>query len=539
MRQVCLFIAFLLITAISDAQNEARIDSLNEIAVSLARQGKMEQASTLFLECYDESVRTGNDTLISRMSHNLSNVFALIKDFGNAEKYAKICLEKKIALKDTGGVINLYINLAAMYQDQLRLDEALDYDRKALSLSEQLEDTARSRLIYHNIGSIYGRLGKPEKALEYYLLSYEMQSKESVDRLYVRTLCNIGNGYCDLGRPGKALPFLRRSKTISEEQSYMDINKKIYWGLAQAFRLQNVHDSAWHYTELWAAAKDSLYSQSIVSTIEEMEAKFESARKENENNELRLATAEQALEIAQSKQKMWYVLGGGIILILLVVVLAVRQKAVSQRKQTEFTKKQADLEQRALRARMNPHFLFNALSTMQHMYVNGKTREANEFMADFSQLLRNILDNTGRKFISLRDELDTLSMYVELEKQRFDDNLNYQVIVDEEVDMDSVLLPPMIIQPFVENAIWHGIAPNQSGNVKVKVYMDGMDILEVEVQDDGVGLNNGNGNGGPSHKSQGISLTEERLGEKGGVDIQPLDTGGTQVLIRIPITYGT
>ncbi len=529
----------LLSIVFANAQNEAIVDSLNEKAVSLARKGKMKEASVIFLQCYDEAVKIGNDTLTSRMSHNLGNVFALIKDYDNAEKYYNISLSKKRQLADTGGIINLYINLAAMYQDQVRLEEAIDYDRKALALSQQMADSARSALIFHNIGSIYGRRGEPDKALEYYLLSYAMQYVKATDRLAVRTLSNIGNSYCDMGKPSSGLPYLRRAIVLSEEQGYLDLNKEIYWGLAQAFRLLAIHDSAWTYTELWAAAKDSLYNQSMVASVEEMEAKFESARKENENNRLKVETAEQALEIERGRQKMWYAIGGAVILILLVIVLVVRQKAVNQRKETEFTRRQADLEQRALRARMNPHFLFNALSTMQHMYVNGKTREANEFMADFSHLLRNILDNTGKKLITIREELNTLDMYVALEKERFENELTYHLDVDEEVDTDGILVPPMIIQPFVENAIWHGIAPKQSGRIDVKIFMDGADILEVEVVDDGVGLNNGNGNGRPSHKSQGISLTAERLGEKGGVEVLPAKNGGTHVNIRIPVTYGT
>jgi signal transduction histidine kinase len=115
------------------------------------------------------------------------------------------------------------------------------------------------------------------------------------------------------------------------------------------------------------------------------------------------------------------------------------------------------LEQRLLRAQMNPHFLFNTLSTIQGYMLENDTARANQYLSRFSRLMRNILDNTSRESVLLEQEISTIGNYLELQKIRYQGRFDYQITVDENIDPESTFIPPMLAQPFIENAIEHGI----------------------------------------------------------------------------------
>ena len=194
-------------------------------------------------------------------------------------------------------------------------------------------------------------------------------------------------------------------------------------------------------------------------------------------------------------------------------------------------KKAAELEHRALRTQMNPHFIFNALNSIQRIYLEGDIDEANEYIADFSTLMRNILENSNKSSISLHKELETLRLYLELEKLRSRNRIEYSISVDPEIDPLRTNVPPLVIQPFVENAIWHGILPKkQKGMIAIRLApRDGN--LKCEVSDDGVGMNPDDRT---KSSSKGIAITEQRLGNK--VEIKSSPGLGTQVIFIIPTT---
>ncbi|MEO6453796.1 MAG: histidine kinase [Ginsengibacter sp.] len=168
----------------------------------------------------------------------------------------------------------------------------------------------------------------------------------------------------------------------------------------------------------------------------------------------------------------------------------------------------------ALRSQMNPHFIFNSLNSVQH-YIHSYQREAAEsFLSTFSSLMRRILDNSTKPFVSLSDELNTIELYLRLEKARFGDRLNYEINVDANLDKEDTLIPPMLIQPYIENAIIHGLAPKeQGGKVNIKIERINESILCV-VEDDGAGrqkAGESNSRRIIKSKSYGMSITQARL----------------------------
>ncbi|MEO7309085.1 MAG: histidine kinase [Chitinophagaceae bacterium] len=168
----------------------------------------------------------------------------------------------------------------------------------------------------------------------------------------------------------------------------------------------------------------------------------------------------------------------------------------------------------ALRSQMNPHFIFNSLNSIQH-YIHSNQRElAENFLSTFASLIRQILDNSANPAIALSDELPTVELYLKLEKLRFGDRLNYNIEVDEHMDAENVLVPSMLIQPYIENAILHGIAPKETGGTVWIRLKQEPELIICTIKDDGIGREKALENRNRKNlkdKSHGMNITRTRL----------------------------
>ena len=197
-----------------------------------------------------------------------------------------------------------------------------------------------------------------------------------------------------------------------------------------------------------------------------------------------------------------------------------KAEQTSREKQLEVLQLNSDLansQLTALRAQMNPHFIFNALNSIQQFVLEGNADEANRYLSRFSKLQREILNNSDQQFIPLEKEKDILEIYLELEQLRFKENFNYTIKIDDSIDTDEIMIPPMIVQPFVENAIWHGLMPKQ-GNKEVSIdfHLKNDTYLVCTITDNGIGREaasviKANKETNNQHKSKGLSLVYDRL----------------------------
>ena len=177
-----------------------------------------------------------------------------------------------------------------------------------------------------------------------------------------------------------------------------------------------------------------------------------------------------------------------------IVYLIVRQRLKTIRKQHEdeakIVKQITDLEQQALQTMMNPHFIFNVMNAIQH-FINDNNREAaNRYLTDFATLIRMNLTISYKRFIPLDEEIEYLNLYLSFEKLRFGDNLTYEINVDPAIDCSETTIAVMMIQPFIENAVWHGILPmNAKGHIHIQIDKVADDLIKVTIEDNGVGIN--------------------------------------------------
>jgi len=193
-----------------------------------------------------------------------------------------------------------------------------------------------------------------------------------------------------------------------------------------------------------------------------------------------------------------------------------RIKVVKKREKERFAheKQILELEAKALRAQMNPHFIFNCMNSIKSLMQEGQTDKGVTYLTTFSKLIRTLFNNADKKDISLYDEIETCKYYLQLEAMRFDTKFSFSVNVDDDIDLKSIQVPALIIQPFIENAIWHGIVPRgNGGNVSLNVIRkDG--AIEISIDDDGIGREASAKNKSTSnlaHQSKGVNLTQTRL----------------------------
>jgi LytS/YehU family sensor histidine kinase len=191
-----------------------------------------------------------------------------------------------------------------------------------------------------------------------------------------------------------------------------------------------------------------------------------------------------------------------------------RELLEAEKQKLKHEKELLELEAKALRAQMNPHFIFNCLNSIKSLIQENRNDQGVAYLTTFSKLIRVLFNNADKKEITLYDEIETCKLYLQLEAMRFDAIFSHSVNVDKDIDLKSIFVPALIIQPFIENAIWHGIVPKETGGTVMLNVVRENGAVQIIVDDDGIGreasLQN-KSRSGITHQSKGVNLTQARL----------------------------
>lgn len=230
-------------------------------------------------------------------------------------------------------------------------------------------------------------------------------------------------------------------------------------------------------------------------------------------------TTDFAFRISRPFYKTWWFLALISILVITLtyslVLFRIYTLKREQKKEFERKVEMSKIELKALRTQMNPHFVFNSLNSIQHYIVNSKSEEAIKYLSKFARLIRMILNNSDKPTVTVGEDLESLKLYIELEKMRFEDKFEYVIEVDDSVELDYDIMPPMLMQPYVENAILHGLNPKpEKGKLEIRLRSEN-NFLICTISDNGIGREKSSeikhAGAGKSHRSLGMKITEERL----------------------------
>jgi len=280
--------------------------------------------------------------------------------------------------------------------------------------------------------------------------------------------------------------------------NYLAINYKLREAINYKYRIQGIHDD-WVLTKNRKVQFTSLPKKGIYT--------FE-VKAQNEDGVWGGITKLEMEFLLPFYKSWWFI---SCVLVLIAILIWAMTKALYKRK-LKMEKLQTErlaFEAKALQSQMNPHFVFNALNSIQSFITIGDTMNSEIYLAKFSVLLRKTLNYSNQKTIVLSKEIENLEAYLELEKLRFGERLNYSIFIENSVESGLIDIPPMLIQPFVENAIIHGLSPKSMGGlIKIYIYLRTENCLVCEITDDGVGRQYKVTSG---HKSLGISIVKKRL----------------------------
>lgn len=490
------------------------------------------------------------------------------------------CLTARVTCRE--GYMHLhYSNYSNAIELFLEADKKINAQQNPLSLKDQYFIT----LIHSGLGKVYERNDDYEKSVRSYLKVVDLCAAVGMRTRLSWHYLNVGNGYLALSDYENAESYFRKAIDVADDISqqarasayanvgYCHLEKKQYEEAKELFdlaeRLYKEKSESDYYNfsniEFWRgrlyAEQDDLqramqhYEQSLhhAQQIEDYKqlsnvskdmaalyAELEDYRNAYEYQLLHSRTEERYLDQLEKRKQL---------------ELEIKYEAEKKKQETELLRLQATrLQLKALRAQMNPHFMYNALNAIQHYITSHEISSAAKYLAKFAKLMRQSLDYSDLEIISLEKELEFLEDYLYInEKLRFEGRLSYEIIVDDEIEEDILGVPTMIVQPYVENAIEHGLRTKENGFITVQFSLFDDDTILCIVEDNGIGRERARhlqmqDPQFQNHRSKGTNITEKRLqilhNAKDSevfvdtIDLKHPSTGeasGTRVEIKIPI----
>ena len=549
------------------------------------RAGRLEKALEQEKELYYITDKIADQRFKIGAMYTVSQYYTLLHQFDSADRWLDQALNLLKMKPDTSQLSTIYLykgynanrNYAYLInnteKDTLNklIEKSIDWNLKYIELDKSFDfGDDFNPGIYNNIANAYLRLNTREDAKT--ALNYLYKAKHAVDTSVGRNWLTLliyrklGKLKADSGDYPAAIKIymegIKKAKEDREKQVinnpevrepfYLSITRDYYYAEAinwmyyavyDAFRKLGDYERALEYYVLKEKAKENIFLEDNKKLIAVLEAEYENEKIENQ-----IAILEREKHVNELKARQTRNANIGIIIVFAVLVmmgiLFLRQNKLKN------DHKNALLEQKLLRLQMNPHFIFNALSNIHSLMTPKSVDKASAYLVNFSRLLRSSLESSREDYILLEDEISSLKNYLELQQLRYDSRFEYEIEIDPAIDLEGAILPPMLIQPFIENAIEHGIMHKKGpGRVFVRFTLNGKRIT-CEIEDDGVGREKAweveyakKG----KHKSLATEIIRDRIAVLNKklkqkirlsiIDLKPEAGGSTGTVVRLDLPY--
>ncbi len=405
------------------------------------------------------------------------------------------------------------VNQGNCLRSQKNFEAALKNHKLALGIYDSLGMKRNICKVNTNIGLVYLEKGDFQNALVYFDNGFFLATEAKDAYNAFLNLQNKGLAYYRMGVYEKSEDNFRKALQLGENGDFKSELLELYLELAQLYVATGRRIEANQFIDLYKTQKDVFINETIEDKISHYQVQFKTLEKENEIQKLSLERAQQDLVIQSERRKKMVTLVIALMLLLAGVASTALYRNRQRRRSAELSMKKAEIENRLLRVQMNPHFMFNSLNSVQSYIASNQNERAEDFLSRFAMLTRMILNQSRVDFVSLSEEIATIKTYLELEQQRFNDVFTFSISVDEQIDEDYIRVPPMLVQPFVENAILHGVAPLKKGGViQVRYGKHTEHTILCTVEDNGIGREASSRiNRGGKHRSLGLQVTQDRL----------------------------
>ena len=529
-----------------------------------------------------------SDYYIEKCLINIGLCYLRTENFAEAIKNFQASLKLSEKWKHKGSFIEAGINMGFSLSLQAssenkpptdqKFKEALQYLDKAMLVAKEIGDKENLKLAYNGFSHTYKAMNNYKKALEFSNLYVEMKDSlmntETTRKLeQQRTQYEVEKAVA--GEKLQQEKELTEQKFLSEKalteknakfqlelaeekvkkEKAIEIEKLKYkFTLAEERTVQEKILAEEKFENEKNLTEENARHQLALTEQKALQDKKDAAEKVKQEKKEATLIAQQEKQKSEQKRKTdLLMLGAGMLIVILVLVfLYMRQITLKQKaeERADAVHKMAELELQSLRAQLNPHFMFNSLNAIQDLILKEDIRSSHRYLSRFSKLLRMLLDNANQPFISLKKELDFLELYLSLEKLRIPD-LQYTIETEPGIDTETTLVPNMTLQPYIENAIWHGLSHKTSDKkLGVNIHRENGSI-QCDIEDNGVGRKKAEELKSlyrKEHKSKGMELLSKRftlLSKEYGTEIQTRVTdlmnnghaAGTLVEINVPLAF--
>ena len=477
---------------------------------------------------YGEAVKFCEQTKdypgLSFLYSRLGNIeLSFTQRFPSAITYFKKQLIVGSKLKDSTNIFDCLNNLGLSYKSANQYDTALVYFNRVTTNSSLHNKSKNTALLF--TADTYSMLKKYGLALKYYDQAIKYLTATGDSTALYAAYANKGDCLMQQNRFSESIVSLRKAQQYINPLITNNHKAVLYHNFAYVYSQQKDFDKAFYFKNLENTTKDSINTESIGNAIAEMSAKYELRKKQDS-----LFINKQELVLADAKTKenqrnfiilLTISITGVLVFIGIYRIRQLRFKNSLQQQQAEQNALKlthqyqlSESELKAIRAQMNPHFIFNVLNSIEAYIMDNDKRTASRLIQKFASLSRLILENSTRSLVPAEKEWKALMLYTELEAMRYDNAFSYEFVVAEDVSLSKLLLPPMLIQPLIENAILHGLIADQQPDGHLKVEMHTVDdTICIRVSDNGLGILNSKSKvvNGLKEKSMGLASIQERV----------------------------
>jgi hypothetical protein len=491
------------------------------LGILLSSAGNLESSTEAFMHAADLADSCGALRLKAIALNNIGENFLSLKDFNKCRNYAQQAIVFNKSLIAANKPFKSWRGVAINYEllHRCNFEQGLYAEaRNMLDMGMPFARMADENYIYAPFYLGYGKL----KAVSNHRDSAEYFFDKAIG--YARGDSDLRNEfqvYLAKAVYLKSLPVEEKAGLLSKAL-HLAVQTQFSEGQAQAAeQLSSLYDrlgrkdSALYYFRMYRSVTDSLFSEKNRRNTIVNESEWVIKRKELENDNLKQIAEVQKKQIA-FKNILLFFIGFGFFLSLLLAFLiykSIRSKKLKE--ELAYKQKIAETEMQALRAQMNPHFFFNSLNSIENFIMQNERKLASDYLNKFARFIRSVLDSSSQELIEINKDLESLQLYIDLEQLRYNYKFTYFCDVDPVLLSGEYHVPSLLVQPFLENAIIHGIGPSDRNDLKIvlKISLSGS-LIRYMIEDNGIGREQSRAYkdlNKPFYKSVGMEITRERI----------------------------
>ncbi|NAY91486.1 tetratricopeptide repeat protein [Muricauda sp. JGD-17] len=527
---------------------ELKVLSLNMLGVVYRRTDAIKTALDYNQKALELAEQVENPSHHIRRSINVSlncigNLYQTLEQYDLAIMQFRRALKLEEELGNKLGLAINHQNIGDCLEEKGDLEGALENYRKSLAYNEEINSDIGRVICKNSLAQVYLKQDMPYAALV--LLEPLHEQSKSIGDFYITSSVFINTGWAHtvLGEYDKAEQFIEEGLEMAQNHN---MPSNVLFGLQKRSALESKRGNFKEAYEYYKKADEfdrEISSATNLRYMNDIIVRYEADKK---NNQISVLAKENEIVRLRLRKNQTTLLVSALIVGLVASILYILYRQYQNKNE----KRVLSLEQNMLRSQMNPHFLFNSLNSIKLYIINNEQKNAVHYLNKFSKLVRKILEASSVKEISLEDELETVELYMNIENIRFSNEIDFKITLDDDINPDVIKVPSLTLQPFLENALWHGLSPKK-GEKKIHIHVKrkNKNHVSIEIEDNGVGRGAAEVNKEKrvlKRKSVGIRITKERLANFAkdyqnnfDVDIVDLfdDNGnpkGTKVVLDIP-----